>query len=274
MPATNSTIEILEQWLYGRAKRTQEEYLRDAEAALRFLGDRPLESLTLSDLQRYQAHLVEVRHLKHSSVRRKIAALRSLLRFAQEQGHIDRNPATALRSPKDTSSIHERILSRAQVAAIIAAAPEGKAHAALRLLYASGARASELCGLLWQDCLPQANGGVVVRLLGKGQKWRSVTVSAAVWEEVAALRSGVPDGSSVFGLNRRQLHDLFKAAAIAADCPHSSCHWARHSLATHLIEAGMPLAAVRDLLGHASIATTNSYVHSNPNQSASDYLSL
>lgn len=274
MPATKSTTQILEEWLYGRAKRTQEEYLRDATSALSHLGDRALDQITLADLQGYQQHLVENRHLKYSSVRRKIAALRSLLRFAQEQGYIDRNPATALRSPKDTSSIHERILSRDQVAAIIAAAPAGLPHAALRLLYATGARASELCGLLWQDCLPQASGSVVVRLLGKGQKWRSVTVSAGVWAEVVALRSGAPDGAKVFGIDRRQLHDLFKAAAIAAGCPLASAHWFRHSLATHLIEAGMPLAAVRDLLGHSSVAVTDRYLHGNPDQSASDYLSL
>ncbi|HZG39263.1 MAG TPA: tyrosine-type recombinase/integrase [Nodosilinea sp.] len=274
MPATNSTTEILEQWLYGRPKRTQEEYLRDVTSALTHMGNPSLETLTLSDLQRYQLHLIEVRHLKHSSVRRKMAALRSLLRFAQEQGYIDRNPAPALRSPKDTSSLHERILTRAQMTAIIAAAPAGKSHAALRLLYATGARASELCGLLWKDCLPRADGSVVVRLLGKGDKWRSVTVAAEAWAEVAALRSGAPDGAKVFGLSRQQLHEVFKAAAIAAGCPDASCHWARHSLATHLIEAGMPLAAVRDLLGHSSVAVTNAYIHSNPDQSASDYLSL
>jgi integrase/recombinase XerD len=274
MAGQNSTTEIIESWLYGRAKRTQEEYLRDVTAALRWLGDPPLETLALSDLQRYQSHLFEVRHLKDSSVRRKVAALRSLLKFATEQNYLPRNPAVALRSPKDTSSIHERILSRAQVQAIIAHGAPGKHHAALRLLYATGARASELCGILWKDCLPRPDGGAVVRLLGKGSKWRSVQVSPAVWSEVEVLRCGALDNALAFNLNRRQLHDIFKAAAVAAGCPDASCHWFRHSLASHLIEAGMPLPKVRDLLGHSSIAVTDRYLHSSPDQSAADYLEL
>ena len=105
---------IIEQWLYGRPERTQGEYFRDTAQALKFLQVESLEAITLKGLQDYQTHLLQVRHLKDTSVRRKVAAIRGLLKFAQEQGYIDRNPAVALRSPKDTSSLHERILTREQ----------------------------------------------------------------------------------------------------------------------------------------------------------------
>lgn len=268
-----TTTEILEQWLYGRPKRTQDEYLRDVSGALTFLNNPPLETITLADLQRYQSHLLTVRHLKDSTVRRKIAALRSLLKFATEQGHLDRNPAIALRSPKDTSSLHERILTREQVASIIAAAPPGRKHAMLRFTYATGARLSEVCGLLWKDCLPQTDR-VVVRLLGKGSKWRSVSISEAVGAEVLELRGDAPDDAKVFRMNKQTAHDTFKAAARKAGLPNASMHWFRHSLASHLVAAGMPLPDIRDLLGHSNVAVTNAYTHASPEQNASDYLSL
>ncbi|MEM6598496.1 MAG: tyrosine-type recombinase/integrase [Cyanobacteria bacterium P01_C01_bin.69] len=268
------TTAIIEQWLYGRPKRTQDEYLRDVMQALRFLAVDSLEAITLKGLQDYQASLIEVRHLKPASVRRKVAAMRGLLRFAQEQGHIDRNPAIALRSPKDTSSLHERILSREQVQAIIAAASSGRDHALLRFIYASGARISEACGLLWKDCLPQTDGGAVVRLLGKGSKWRSVAIPTPVWDEVNKLRGTATEDEEVFRLVRRDAHDIFKAAAKAAGCPESSCHWFRHSIASHLVAAGMGIVEVRDFLGHANLATTNDYAHATKGKSAGDYLSL
>lgn len=267
--------EVIEQWLYGRPKRTQDEYLRDVMQAIAFLRVESLKAITLKHLQDYQAYLLQVRHLKDASVRRKVAALRGLLKFAQEQGYIDRNPAVALRSPKDISSLHERILTREQVQAIIAAAKPGRDHALLRFIYASGARISEACGLLWKDCLLQADDGAVVQLLGKGSKWRSVAIPAAVWAEMVQLRGDrVADDDKVFGLTRRNAHDIFKAAAKTAGHPDSSCHWFRHSIASHLAAAGMDVVEVRDFLGHANISTTNDYFHVTKGKGAGDYLSL
>lgn len=273
-----ATAEILEQWLYGRPRLTQKAYLRDATQGLRWLGDPPLDQITLADLQKYQAHLYIDRQQQARTVNRKLSALRSLLKFAHEQQWIDRNPAVALRSPKVHENLTERILSTEQVTAIIAAAAPGRDHALLLLTYALGARVSEMCGdrgVTWKSFSPKPDGSAVVRLLGKRDKWRSVRVPSSVWAEVAALRGDAPEDARVFGLMPRQAHDVMKAAVGKAGAPEAaSLHWLRHSNASHSLEAGAPISVVRDSLGHASIQTTDKYLHSNPDQSASDYLNL
>ena len=267
--------EIIAEWLYGRPKSTQEVYLQGATLGLKFLGNPKLENIALGDLQRYQSHLIEVRHLKPRTVNKKMSALRSLLRFAYEQDYIPRNPAVALRSPKVHENLHERILTPEQVRGIIAAAAPGRDCALLLFAYATGCRVSEACGVLWKDFSPKPDGAAVVRLLGKRDKWRSVRLPASVWVDVAALRDGASDDASVFGLNRQQAHDIIKAAALKANAPAEvSFHWLRHSNASHSLDAGAPISVVRDSLGHASVQTTDKYLHSNPDESAGDYLEL
>jgi integrase/recombinase XerD len=270
------TTEIIERWLYGRSKNTQDAYLRDIEQAMRFWDGPPLEAIALGHLQDYQTHLIQQRRLKDASVKRKMNALGSLLDFAYQQEWIPKNPALKLKTPKVHDAIHDRILSVEQVKAIIEAAKPGRDRALLLFTYATGGRISEVCGLLWKDCTPKPDGSAVVRLLGKGDKWRAVKVPASVWSIVAELRSpSLSDEAKVFGLQRRQAHDIVKAAVQKSGAPdEASAHWLRHSNASHSLEAGAPIHVVRDSLGHASIQTTDKYLHSNPDQSASDYLNL
>lgn len=270
-----SDTEILEQWLYGLAAGTQRTYLRDAERALRWMGGPAISGITLGQLQGYQAHLISDRHDAPATVCRKMSALRSLLRFAHEQGWIDRNPALALKSPKVHNNLHERTLTPEQVEAICNAATTDRNRAFLRLAYATGARISELCNLLWKDCTVKPDGSAVVRLLGKRDKWRSVRVPKAAWFWVGRLRNGAPDDAKVFGVKTRQASDITKAAVLkSGGPPEASTHWFRHSTASHSLDAGAPISVVRDTLGHSSVAVTDRYLQGNPDKSAGDYLKL
>ena len=130
-----STAEIIEQWLYGRPRPTQKAYLRDATWALKFLGNPSLESIVVGDFQRYQLHLIEVRHDSTRTVNRKVSAVRSLLKFAHEQEFIPRNPAVALRSPKVHENLSDRILTPQQVRSIIAAAKPGRDLTMIKFTY-------------------------------------------------------------------------------------------------------------------------------------------
>lgn len=266
--------EMVERWLYGRSRNTQDAYLRDFDQAQRFWGNIQIASISLGHLQDYQTFLIQQRRLKDSSVKRKMNTLGSLLDFAYEQEWIPKNPAVKLKTPKVHDSLHDRILSPEQVRSVIAAAKPGRDRALIRFTYATGARISEVCGLLWKDCTAKSDGAAVVRLLGKGDKWRSVKLPASVWAELSALRGDAHDEASVFNLKRRQAHDVFKAAMMKAGCKEASAHYLRHSNASHSLEAGAPIHVVRDTLGHASIQTTDKYLHSSPDESSSDYLSL
>ena len=277
--AAIGTTELIEQWLYGRPEKTQKAYLGDILGALKFMGNPGLDEVDLGLLQLYQSHLYHERSLEVSTVRRKVASLRSLLRFAQEQGYLDRNPGVALRSPKDNRTIDDKILSREQVQAVIDAASYDHNHAMLRFLYASGARASEICdplkGLRWGRCKPQADGTAIIRLLGKGDKWRTNVLPAPVWSETVRLRRLTDTADDrVFRVGVNRLEEIFKAAAIKAGCPKAVPHHFRHSIISHLIEAGMPLPAVRDFAGHSNISTTNIYAHASPDQNPGRYMNF
>jgi integrase/recombinase XerD len=268
------TTQILETWLYGKPATTQQAYLADARYLLAYLGQKPLSDIALGDLQRWQAHLINVLHLKPSTVARKAAAVGSLLRFAKRHGHIAENPALDLARPKVNFDPSDRYVSREKMLAIVGAARPGRDRAIVRLLYASGARVSELVNVLWKDCTPTPDGGAVIRLLGKGEKWRSVRVAAAVWAQVAVLRNDAPADAPIFGgLTRQSVAAIVKSAAVSVGAPENfSPHWCRHCLASHSLAAGADLATIQQTLGHASIKTTSVYLHSNPEKSAGDYL--
>ncbi|MGD1941842.1 MAG: tyrosine-type recombinase/integrase [Leptolyngbyaceae cyanobacterium] len=267
-------IPVVESWLYGRPKRTQRAYLKDVEQAFAWLG-RPMADVLLPDLQAYQTHLFGHCRQAASTVKRKTNALRSLFKFAHDQGLIERNPCMGLRSPKVAQRIDDKLLDKGQVRVVIAAAKPGRNQALLMFLYAVGCRVSEACGVTWKDITPKPDGSAVARLLGKGDKWRSVKVPAAVWAAVKELRGDAGSLDRVFGISERWAQEIartagYKAGAEIAVTPHTF----RHCNASHAIEAGAPLPVVRDSLGHSSIAVTDIYAHSNPEQSSSDYLGL
>ncbi len=268
------TVRLIESWLYGRPRSTQKTYLSAIERALKWMG-KPFERVDLLDLQAYQSELFHHRRLRTNTVVSQMRAIASFFAFAVEEGYIEVNPCRNLRVPKRTQAINERILSKPQIQAIITSATTARDEALLAFLYGTGCRVSEAVGVLWKDFSELPDGRALVRLLGKGDKWRSVHVPKVVWERIAALRGDAADDAKVFDLKVRRAQQVVKDAVDRAKAPKdASAHWFRHSNASHAIEAGAPLPVVRDSLGHSNISVTNVYAHSNPEQSSSDFLNL
>jgi integrase/recombinase XerD len=148
----------------------------------------------------------------------------------------------------------------------------------LRLLYASGLRISELCGLVWSDLTERDEGGQL-SVMGKGGKTRSVLLPPSIWDRLTTLRPtpNRPD-AAVFlsrnggALRPRQVHDIVKRACTRAKLPTASAHWFRHSHASHSLDHGCPPHIVQATLGHSSLSTTSRYVHVRPGDSSSRYL--
>ncbi|MEM6432277.1 MAG: tyrosine-type recombinase/integrase [Cyanobacteria bacterium P01_D01_bin.115] len=274
----NPDTEIIERWLYGRPSPTQKAYLRDVTRALSWMGDPAIADVTLAKLQDYQAHLFHQLRQAPGTVNRKMSALRSLLRFAHEQEYIERNPALWLRSPKVEKNLHERILTTEQVRKIFESAPLGRDRVFLKTVYATGARASELCGakaIAWKDFRHRSDGNIDVMIFAtKTNSWRSVGISPSVWIDIESLRGEALSTDKVFPFDRKRGHEIMKAAATKAGIPNASLHWMRHSRISHLLEAGAPLPLVRDEAGHSNISTTDVYSHNTRKESGSDYLSL
>ncbi len=203
---------------------------------------------------------------------RKLAAVRSYGSWLCRVGTLQSNPARAIRNPKVPQNL-PRFLSEPEIKSLLESPDDSdlgrRDRAILELLYATGVRASELTGLDTDTIdLDQRT----VRVLGKGRKERLVPfgscAAAAVRDylEVRALwatRSTAlflsPNGSrlSTDGLRKLLAKHLGNAAINKRVTPHAI----RHSFATHLLNAGADLRAIQELLGHASLASTQIYTH-------------
>jgi len=218
------------------------------------------------------------RGLSKRSAARKLAAARTFFRFLHAEERIESSPGRAVRGPKLDKRLPGH-LSRGDVHEVFVAAERGAAEntlagtrtlAILELLYGSGLRLSELHGL---DVGTLDERARQVRVLGKGRKERIAPVTEAA---VTAIRRYEPRRAEVTDrtsgpllvnakggrLSKRSIQEAVrKSFAVAAGARGLSAHALRHSFATHLMEGGADLLAVKELLGHVSLTTTQVYTH-------------
>ncbi len=252
-----------------KAYRTDLELFRDF--VRREQGGEPdLEAVTHLLVRRYLASLH--RECAKSTVGRKLAAIRSLFKYLMREGRARKNPAELVSTPKKEQKVPFH-LDIDEVTALVTA-PGGvellvlRDRAILETLYSCGFRVSELTGL---DV-----GGVdleegLARVLGKGGKERVVPVGSHARRALAdylSARNHPPADAPLFINNRgRRLTSrsvgrivdkyILKIAAMKKISPHTL----RHTFATHLLEGGADLRSIQELLGHASLSTTQKYTH-------------
>jgi integrase/recombinase XerD len=214
--------------------------------------------------------------LAPTSLRRRAASIRGFYRFAYGDGLITRDVAAHIDLPRQARLLPET-LTVDEVEALLEAAPDLRGRALMELLYAAGLRVSESLGLDREDL--SLDGGYV-RVIGKGDRERLVPVGdiALDWlgrwieegrdlllalSHVAPLRGGpLFLGDRGGRLARQQAFAIVRGAARRAGLGERvSPHTLRHSFATHLLEGGADLRVVQELLGHASISTTQLYTH-------------
>ena len=216
--------------------------------------------------------------LAPTSLRRRAAALKGFYRFAYGEGLIEVDVAAHLDLPRQTRRLPDTLDVEEVERLLKAASLRGvRDRALLELLYAAGLRVSEAIGLDREDC--SLDGGVV-RVIGKGDKERLVPIGDEAIDWIGAWVDGARPGllalhhvAPVRGgplflgdrgrrLARQQAWAAVTAAATAAGLAGKvSPHTLRHSFATHLLEGGADLRVVQELLGHASISTTQLYTH-------------
>lgn len=250
-------------------------YHRDLEQLWSFVRGEKGETAGAGDvdhllLRRYLAQLARV--VKKSSMGRKLAAIRSFYRYLVRRGLADRNPAELLATPKKEKRLPFH-LDIDQATALMDAPDEDARHhlrdrAILETLYSSGLRVSELTGLNIED-LDLVNG--MVRVMGKGGKERIVPLGAkavAAVSEYLASRGQTAVNSALFlntrghRINRRSVARVIDAHVLKiAAFKRISPHTLRHTFATHMLEGGADLRAIQELLGHASLSTTQKYTH-------------
>ena len=212
--------------------------------------------------------------VKKVSAARKLAALRTFFRFLCREGVLEKNPARALLSPRRERRIPGHF-EESEMAAFVAvpgeAAPAVRARAILELLYGTGIRCAELVGLDVGDVDLE---GRILRVLGKGSKERLVPFGRPAAEALRtylAVRGEARPRLSALFVNARggRLTDRWVRQIVSRRVKqvaierHLSPHSLRHSFATHLLERGADLRAIQELLGHASLSTTQRYTHVN-----------
>ncbi|MEX1183661.1 MAG: tyrosine recombinase XerC [Gemmatimonadota bacterium] len=269
------------------SSHTVDAYRRDLAGLTAFL-DRHFDHAEWgwSDVDRLalRGYLAELSRsgLARRSIARKLSAARSFFKHLHRDDLIEANPARAVRSPKLDRTLPSW-LTRGEVGKLFDIAADGSAdntfrgtrdHAIMELFYATGIRLSELHGLDVPDVDLVSEQA---RVLGKGRKERIVPLGAAAVaalrrhelrrREVLAARPGA-DRSALFlsdrgaRLSRRQVQNIVRGFLDrVADDAGLSTHSLRHSFATHLLDAGADLMAVKELLGHVSLSTTRIYTH-------------
>lgn len=263
--------------------KTVEAYLFDVTKFAHFLSqndekidDEALKNATLHDFQNYLHQLFEEK-VKASSQARAVSSLKAFYRFLQYENVITQNPAELLEAPKIGRKLPD-VLSVTEIEKIIAAidlsSKEGHRNKAIiEVLYGCGLRVSELINLKLSQLFFRDN---FIRIIGKGDKERFVPIGETAQKAVTHYMEGVraqlkiKKGMEDFlflnrrgsKLTREMIFMMVKEAAQLADVRKNiSPHTFRHSFATHLIEGGADLRAVQEMLGHASITTTEIYTH-------------
>jgi integrase/recombinase XerC len=262
----------------GASKHTLRNYGSDLEQFAGYfeapgITAPPFEQLDLALLREWLGGLYDHK-LSVVTVRRKLAAVRAVFKFALQEGEIARNPATRLRTPKVKQRLPEvmsaektnNLLDAVESGRVVEMPDKERDVALLELLYGCGIRVSELVGIDLDDI--DLRGGWL-RVRGKGNKERQVPLGGRAVDAVNVYldkRQGLPSEQALFlnsrgaRLGDRQVRRLVKLYAIlvAGDTtvhPHSF----RHAYATHLLSDGADLRAIQELLGHARLSTTQKY---------------
>jgi integrase/recombinase XerD len=281
LPETPRQAETDEQvialWLHGRSVHTQRAYRADANSLLAHLR-KPLHHVTLGDLQSFADSLDA--KLEPASKHRRLSALKSLFAFSHRLGYLPFDVALPLRLPALRDRLAERILTESQVQRMVALERHPRNHALLYLLYASGVRVWECCGLKWRDVQERSEGGQIT-VLGKGGKTNTILLPTSVWQCLISLRGGAADEAPVFRsrkgghLHPTQVRRVVLAAAKRAGIERIvSPHFLRHAHASHALDRGAPIHLVQATLAHSSVATTGRYLHARPTTSSSSFLPL
>ncbi len=256
---------------------TERSYLSDLEQFFDFLGAGDLTEVDHLFLRRFVAHLMKL-NIGKSSIARKLSSLRTFFKYLNQQGVLSANPARLIATPRRgkrlpvvlTADDAQRLMVAPQETKMRGHNIELRDQAVLETLYSTGIRASELIGMNHGDIDRRDR---LIRIRGKGRKERVVPIGQKALDAIDAYARSKPAGaepSAVFSgpagnrLTARTVQRILenyrkKLGLLQKASPHTL----RHSFATHLLEAGADLRAIQELLGHASLSTTQRYTHVN-----------
>ena len=281
-PEDTPVVELhpqMQAWLHQLAtqrrasEHTLVNYRRDLLQLQKLAAGRVPEQLLAADIKRMTARL-HANGLQPRSIARTLSAWRGWYGWLVRTGQRDANPALGVRAPRAAKPL-PRALSPDMAHTLLTAEPEDaleiRDHAMFELFYSSGLRLAELAGLNISGPLSIVDGEVTV--LGKRQKTRRVPVGSKALEAIAAwlpirAQMAAPGETALFvsqrgtRLSMGMIRNRLGRWALQQGLPvHVHPHMLRHSFASHVLQSSGDLRAVQELLGHASISTTQVYTH-------------
>ncbi len=258
------TKKLLSDWLDRfDSPATVDGYRRDVAQFATWLGDRDVLTAKRPDVQGWIRHL-QHRGLADPTIRRKASAVSSFLTYAMQEGRLKHNPAMAVKRPRGDNA--QRLGLNDEAATRLAQAAVNhspKAGALVTILLTSGLRISEALNLDIGDITTDA-GTLIAKARRKGGKTRRVPIAADVHRRIDRLIADRTEGPIFTGAHRGRYsrqdgYALIRELGETAGVGHVTPHTLRHTVATSLIRAGVPIEKVCELLDHRSIETTRRY---------------
>lgn len=274
---------------------TFRNYLSDLAQFRDFLTERQLclDATASPDVRKVDMHVVRAylasltKNHKKSSIGRKLAALKGFFRYLVEKHRLEKDPLLLIHSPKQEKPFPKflsvddvfHLLNKIKVAGPL----DVRDRAILEFFYSTGVRVSELVGLNWGDV---DFGLEIVRVLGKGSKERIVPIGAVALRALEDYSGEVRKkwklpckGANAVFLNNRGGRITTRSVARIVEkhlrevgiSLKMGPHGLRHTFATHLLNSGADLRAIQEMLGHASLSTTQRYTHLNLDQLTAVY---
>ena len=272
----SSDRELILVWLGDKSDTTQVSYHSTVSKFIEFIA-KPLAEVKLEDLQLWERGLKA--RFKPTTVANKVLVIKSLFSFAVKTGYLTINVGSFLKTPKAKETIAERILDLEDVRGLIKYGVRcERDRLMLSLMYGCGLRVSEVINLTWNDLRPHGDGGKAT-VFGKGSKTRVVLIPDKLWCAVKEFEKYHRVNQYVFisrnhnKMDRSVVHRMIKRACKRAGVDErASAHWLRHSHASHSLEAGCNLRLLQQSLGHASVTTTERYLHISPDAGSSQFI--
>lgn len=256
----------------GYSDSTIRQYLYDVKLLTKFLKAPPWK-VGSRDLMLFLIHLRKDRNYKPTTLLRKISSLRTFYAFLRKRGIVHDSPMEAIERPKLPKRL-PTFLTREEVGKLLEVADKFRDKLIIRLLYVTGLRVSEAVNLTWAD-VNFDKGEIRVRK-GKGAKERIVLIdpqTLKMLQEFKRRVSPMSDEDRVLGISIRTVQYIVKTLRDRAGLNKKvTPHVLRHSFATSLLEAGVDIRIIQELLGHSSLNTTQIYTHVTREHLRKEYL--
>jgi site-specific recombinase XerD len=270
-------VKLFKEYMLRRhfSNNTIDSYVRDLNDFVSFL-DVPIHEATRSHVRNFIEH-IQNNNVSIATSNRKLSAIKSFYKFCVKEDLLDSNPAELVECSKPERRL-PKILDKEDVDSFVSGASNLRDRVIFEMLYGTGVRREELIKIKINDINFRRG---CLRVIGKGDKERIVPINPIAMKLVAQLMKEQDSiwlfpSSKVKGdhISKRRLNEIVKNYADKLNIKGATPHKFRHSLASHMYEAGADIRAIQSVLGHSSINTTNLYTQINVDRDKYEYMKL